>query len=178
MKKPVYNIVLGDSEGVLKMSLVANPAIEENFLAFSEDIKFSVNEEQRIVFGPSLRADYPIYRYDSKRGEYYVVFNKETIDQLYQKFMSDNRTHAVNLEHNTDVTGVYMIQSFIKDADKGIDPKGFESVSNGSWFTAYKVENDKVWESIKSGEFKGFSVEGLFELEEYDELDELINEIL
>lgn len=45
MKKPVYNIVLGDSEGVLKMSLVANPAIEENFLAFSEDIKFSVNEE-------------------------------------------------------------------------------------------------------------------------------------
>ena len=71
-----------------------------------------------------------------------------------------------------------MIQSFIKDADKGIDPKGFESVSNGSWFTAYKVENDKVWESIKSGEFKGFSVEGLFELEEYDELDELINEIL
>lgn len=189
MNLPIYKIQLGDTLGIQKMSLVEWPAVESDFLKFSNDkisLKFSINEDKRIVFGVALRADYPIYRISPGIGEYYVVFEADTIKQLYEKFMIEGKTSQVNLEHTTDTTGVYLIQSFLKDVDNGINPKGFEDIEDGSWFVAYKVENDEVWNRVKSGEFRGFSVEGFFELEKTKEptvselealIDDLINEI-
>jgi hypothetical protein len=185
MKKlPIYNIVLGDCEGISKMSLVEFPAVESNFLAFEEQkpLQFSINEEERIVFGPSLRADFPIYRFNQIMGEFYVVFSKETIKELYEKFMIEQKFNNVNLEHTTDTNGVFLIQSFLKDTEHGIDPKGFEECENGSWFTGYKVLNDEVWEKVKEGTFQGFSVELFSDLEiinePKDEIEELIEELL
>ena len=40
--------------------------------------------------------------------------------------------------------------------------KGFEDAPDGSAFASYFVDNEDVWQKVKSGEFKGFSVEGLF----------------
>jgi hypothetical protein len=40
--------------------------------------------------------------------------------------------------------------------------KGFEDVKEGSWFGSFKVENEEVWNMIKDGKVKGFSVEGIF----------------
>lgn len=181
MAFPIYKIQLGDAEGIQIMSLVEHPAVESNFLAFEEQqpLQFSIDEEERIVFGVALRADFPIYRYD-RRGEYYVVFDKDTIKQLYEKFMIEGRVSEVNLEHSKKTGGVHLIQSFLKDTDNGLNPKGFEEVENGSWFCGYKIENYEVWNRIKSGELKGFSVEGFFQLEENkkDELEELIDELL
>ena len=37
------------------------------------------SEEKRIVTGPAMLADLPIYRYDDIRGEYYVTFDADTI---------------------------------------------------------------------------------------------------
>lgn len=167
-KLPVYNVVLGNAEGIQKMSLVDAPAVESDFLKFAEQhkLQFTIDEEQHIVFGCSLRADFPIYRYSPSVGEFYVVFSKEVIKELYEKFMIEQRFNDVNLNHETDTKGVYMLQSFLKDKDKGINPIGFEDIENGSWFTAYKIENEDVWQSVKSGVFNGFSVEGYFELEE------------
>lgn len=180
---PIFNIVLGDAEGIQVMSLVEYPAVESNFLAFSEqkEMKFSVNEDEHIVFGCALRADYPIYRLD-RRGEYYVVFTKEVIKQLYEKFLTENLMNNVNLNHDKDTTGVYLIQSMIKDTDKGINPIGFEDCADGSWFCAYKVTNEEVWTEIKQGKFNGFSVEVFCDLErhieeEQDLIDEILNEI-
>ena len=182
---PIYNIELGDSEGLTKMSLVATPAIESNFLAFSEqkEFKFSLFEEQRIVFGCALRADFPIYRYSPTMGEYYVNFSKDVIKQLYEKFMIDNNFNNINLNHTIDTNGIHLIQSFIKDTEHGLSPWGFEDVADGSWFCAYKVLNDDVWEKVKSGEYNGFSaelwaeLERKFEKQENPEMD-LIDEIL
>ena len=42
---------------------------------------------------------------------------------------------------------------------------GFEDVCDGSWFGSFYVENPKVWDAIKTGGLKGFSVEGLFDYE-------------
>jgi hypothetical protein len=56
-----------------------------------------------------------------------------------------------------------MFESFIVDSERGIQAmKGFEDAPQGSWFGSFKVENEEVWNKIKSGEFKGFSVEGIF----------------
>jgi hypothetical protein len=180
---PIFNIVLGDAEGIQVMSLVDYPAVESNFLAFSEQhkINFSVNDEEHIVFGVALRADYPIYRFD-RMGEYYVVFTKDVIKQLYEKFLTENLMNNVNLNHDKETKGVYLIQSFLKDTEKGINPVGFEDVADGSWFCAYKVNNEEVWNEIKQGKFNGFSVEVFCNLErtveeEKDLIDEILNEI-
>ena len=182
-KLPIYKISLDNSaDGIAKMSLVEFPAVEQDFLAFTrqESIKFSINEEKRIVFGPAIRADYPIYRVSPTMGEYFTVFTKDVIEELYQKFMIDGLQNQVNLEHSTDTDGVYLIQSFIKDINKGVNPVDFPSVEDGSWFVAYKVINDDVWNKVKQGEFNGFSIEGWFGLEEVkeDELEKLIDDIL
>lgn len=183
-KLPIYRIQLGDAEGIKIMSLVESPAVEIDFLKFAEQtpLQFSIDEEERIVFGCALRADFPIYRISPRIGEYYVVFERETIKQLFEKFLIEGRVSEVNLEHEVKTGGVHLIESFIKDKDKGINPKGFEDIADGSWFTSYKILNDEVWEKVKSGELKGFSVEGFFELEEEkiqkDEIESLIDELL
>ena len=187
-KIPVYDILLGDTEGLTKMSLVEYPAVEENFLAFNKQQKmeFAINEEEHIIFGCALRANYPIYRCDYF-GEYFVNFSTDVIKQLYEKFMIDSKFNNINLNHGEDTSDIYLIQSFLKDSEKGISPVGFEDVENGSWFVAYKILNENVWNKVKSGEFKGFSVEMFCELErkfekqdekpEMDLIDEILNSI-
>lgn len=187
-KLPIYNIVLGEADGIQIMSLVDCPAVEVDFLKFEKEehkLSFSVDEDQHIVFGCALRADYPIYRYSERLGEYYVVFSKETIKQLYEKFMIEGPS-KVNLNHTNMTEGVTLIQSFIKDTEKGISPVGFEDCADGSWFCSYKINNEDVWNGVKNGEFNGFSVEGTFELtpaqfekqEKIGEFDELIDSLL
>lgn len=183
MKLPVYNIVLGGCDGLTKMSLVDYPAVESDFLAFQDKqpMKFVADEEQHIVFGCALRADFPIYRADERYGEYYVVFSKDVIRELYEKFMVEGRGADVNVQHTLDTNGVFLIQSFIKDSAKGINPVGFEDITDGSWFVAYKVLNEDVWNGVKQGKFNGFSVECYVDLQpvnaETDLVDDVLNEL-
>lgn len=192
---PIFKIFIDDSvEGVEKISLVQSPAVESNFLMFDEEhpekaFKFEMDEEEHILFGCAIRADYPIYRRDSERGEYYVVFDKQTIKDINERYAKDGNFNNVNLNHSEDTDGVYMTQMFIKDKENGIDPKNFEDIEDGSLFTAFKVDNEDVWEKAKNGDFKGFSIEGVFRLmempteqqmeaQEVDEFEQLINELI
>jgi len=129
----------------------------------SADLRFAIqDEEQRIVTGPLMIADLPIYRRDDEE-EYYVVFSAEEIKKIVQRFFKKGYQAKVNIEHSKPVDDVYMYESYIIDREKGVmPPKGFEDVSDGSWFGSYKVDNDKIWGEVKAGTFKGFSVEGLF----------------
>jgi len=149
------------------VSLVDKPAIEKNFLAFKEATQnFTVtNEDQRIISGAAMLADTPIYRNDKENGEYYVVFDKENIMKAAQKFFQKGYQSNINLFHDMGEApqGVTVFESFVVDSSRGIRPmKGFDDAKDGSWFISMKVENDKVWERIKSGELKGFSIEGMF----------------
>jgi hypothetical protein len=132
----------------------------------SSDMKFSIQDsEQRIVTGPLMVADLPIYRRDEDE-EYYVSFSAAEIKKIVQRFFKKGYQSKVNIEHSTPVDGVFMFESYIIDREKGImPPKGFEDVSNGSWFGSFKVDNEKIWNEVKAGTFKGFSVEGLFRYE-------------
>lgn len=184
-KLPLYNVVLGGEDGIQVMSLVEHPAVEIDFIALSDakPIALSLDEEKHIVTGCALRADFPIYRRDKDNFEYYVVFTKDVILQLRDKFMRDQKTTMVNLEHQTTVDGCYLISSYIKDASNGINPVQFKDVPDGSWMTSYKIENPDVWNKIKSGEINGFSIEGYINLElqpapYIDELETLVDEIL
>ena len=180
-KIKIYNATLPeDAIGLYTVSLVENPAFETEWLAFSKDkeeidfqrLMFSVmgDEMQRKVMVVICRADYPILR---KKGNelIYVVFSKDVIKEMSQRFLANGFQNSVNIEHkeNSFVEGVEMEQLFIKDVNKGVDPQGFENIEDGSLFAVYKVNNDEVWEGIKSGVWKSVSLEGLFKMVEAEE---------
>ena len=157
-------------DGLQAIALVDSPAIGLNYQAFAPHKFEVINEDKRIVMGAAMIPDLPIYRRD-ERGEYYAIFKKETIKALVQKLFKENKHNNFNEQHNAFkiLDGVYIYQSFITDAELGISaPSGFENVADGTWFIAAKVENDEAWAKVKEeGILKGFSVEGVFDLEPY-----------
>ena len=170
---PIYEALIEDFDsGIYKISLVDAPAVESDFVYFNkqkEQVNFAIeNEEQRMVTGVIMRAEFPIYRVSESIGEYYMKFSKETIKKMVEKMMSDKTFNNINLQHEdgSDVEGVNLVEIFIKDSEKGISPKGFEEIEEGSLFATYKIENDEIWNEIKAGTFKGFSIEALVDLKE------------
>lgn len=165
---PIYNAEILDAEcGIDRISLVNDPAVDAYFVSFSKDKiqqMFTTNEEQKMITGVVMRCDYPIYRNDEHLGEYYINFSADVIKQMAQKLLRDNNQNNVNIEHmfNSDVEGVEMVELFIKDRNKGKTPTGFEDINDGSLFATFKVDNQDIWQQIKNGTFKGYSLEGLF----------------
>jgi len=176
-KLPVIYLTIDDEHdtGLDFISLVDRPAIERNWMAFAKKQKFALNEEKRIVSGICMTADYPIYRKDEDEREYYVVFDADSIRKIAYKFMKEGKTSATNLDHETEVDGVFMFESFLIDDTKPT-PKGFDKAPNGSWFVSYKVDNDDVWAQVKDGTFNGFSVEGVFSESRQMDVDKMIIE--
>ena len=165
---PIYNAEILNTEcGIDRISLVNDPAVDAYFVSFSKDKiqqMFTTNEEQKMITGVVMRCDYPIYRNDEHLGEYYINFSADVIKQMAQKLLRDNNQNNVNIEHmfNSDVEGVEMVELFIKDRNKGKNPTGFEDINDGSLFATFKVDNQDIWQQIKNGTFKGYSLEGLF----------------
>jgi len=170
-KLPIYKALISTAEDMMiTISLVDYPATESDFVAFAKEnqlVKFSVeNEEKRLVRGLVMAANLPIYRVHPNFGEYYIVYEPETIRLMAEKYLKDGFQNNVDLMHDGQlVDGVNMVQFFIKDTANGISPKPFEDYDDGSLFAEFHVENDAVWEQIKNGDFKGFSLEGFFTIE-------------
>ena len=128
-----------------------------------------ISEDEHIISGPLMLADQLIYRDNEKFGEHYVKFSPDTIKDIAIKFAKRKYQNNVNLMHDSKqvVEGVTMFESFLVDKKRGVLPMaGFEDVADGSWFGSFYVENPDVWNQVKSGELRGFSVEGLFDYEE------------
>lgn len=185
---PIYKAVIDDeTSGMYTISLVSEPAVESNFLYFNEQrkpLQFKVdNEEKRIVTGVIMRCNHPIYRIGISGFEYYITFDKATIEKMAEKWLKEGLQGNVNLQHNPDayVDGVLLKEVYFKDVERGINPIGFEDIEDGSLFGTYHILNDAVWESVKNGEFKGFSLEGYFntvEVEQDDKETQLWSDIL
>lgn len=128
-------------------------------------MKFAVqDEEQRKVLAVLCRADFPIYRISPMGYEYYVYFSKETVDALVRRLLVNSFQNEINNEHEDAfrIDGVHLNQVFIKNSEKGINPKGFETVEEGSAFAEYKIESEEVWQAIREGVWTGVSIEGYF----------------
>lgn len=185
MNIPIYDITFNSENPddlFLCNSLVDYPAVEVDFLAFKQQsiedkeklFTFEKDTVEHKIFGVAIRADFPIYRLDSYGREYFVRFSKETIEQLVLKYSKDNNFNVVSLQHDGNlVEGVNLIELFIKDSSKGLNPVGFESIEDGSLFCTYKVENPDVWEKIQSGDIKGFSIEIVADIQPTNESIEL-----
>lgn len=171
MDLPIYLLDINEDEQaqteVNFIALVDKPAIQKNWQMFKEvPARFAVDQEKQIISGALMIADMPIYRKDEEFGEYYAVFNAATIEKIAIKYYQKGFQSNVNLMHDGDmiVEGATMFESWIVNRELGKMPmKGYEDVSDGSWFGSFKVTNDAVWGMVKDGLIKGFSVEGLFQ---------------
>lgn len=165
---PIYKLKVDTfADGVNAIALVEQPAIERNFVKFSAQKKQTLkiqNEERRIVSGPIMLADTPIYRND-ENGEYLITIEKDEILKIVQKFFKQGNQTKTNAEHDPmqPFDGLVLFESFIIDESRGIKaPTGFEDLPEGSWFGSFKVDNDDAWKQIQDGTFLGFSIEGIF----------------
>ena len=167
---PVYRVLVDDeNDGMVRVSLVDDPAVMSDFVSFDAQKRaklFAVeDEEQRLVFGVVARADFPIFRKDDKLGEHYVIFPAATIREMAQKYLTEGRADNVDEMHDQrDVEGVHLVQWFIKDSSKGVAPAGFDDIADGSLFAEYHVTDDAIWQQIKDGTYKGFSMEVFYTL--------------
>ena len=142
--------------------------------------KFAIqSEEKRIISGPIMLANVPIYRFDDIRGEYYVTFPPDTIFSIVKKMARKGLYKAVNTDHTNPVDdGVHMIEMYLINRERGVmPPKGYEDAEDGSAFASYLIDNQEIWTKVKAGEWKGFSVEGMFDMEQQDDIAVAMREI-
>ena len=177
---PVYIAQIDNSEeGILDISLVDYPAVKRDFVLFSQDkMNFSIqSEEKRIISGVVMLADTPIYRKSPTAGEYYIVFTRDIIEMMVEKMSFEGKLNNITLSHNGQlVEGVTLVELFIKDSSKGLNPTYLPDVTEGSLIASYKVENVDIWNQIKAGEFRGFSLSGIFSA--IPSLDQPLDDIL
>jgi hypothetical protein len=160
------------SKGVFAISLVHDPATAEHFIAMAKQDKIvtlaKVDEEKRILMGLVLQPEQLIYRVDENGNEFEMFFSEETIRDFSQNFFQSGFQLNSKLEHDTPIEGVTFTESWLV-----ADPKKDKSAAYGlsypvgSWLVSMKVDNDDIWNNyIKTGELRGFSIDGMVELEE------------
>ena len=164
--KPLLRLTInGEEDGVNIISLVEFPAVERNFIQLSKEVKLSLNEEKRELLGVALIPDFPIYRRD-EQGEYYITFNAESIRKIAIDFYKKLNVNMADVEHTHNLeNGITYFQSMIVDKENGICPTAFKDLPDGTWIVGCKIDNDAVWDAVKSGAIKGFSIDGYFHAE-------------
>lgn len=164
----IIELILDEDQemtGVEAISVVENPAIEEDFIALkSEEIKLAeINKEKRILMGALLVPNKPIYR-RSGDDEYYIYFSKETVAKASQMYLVNGNQNNSTMEHQYHLKGLSLVESWlVEDEVHDKSRKYGMNVPLGTWMGAVKVDNDEVWNDyVKTGKVKGFSIEGYF----------------
>jgi hypothetical protein len=157
--------IKNDKDGVFAISLVESPAIEEDFVALSShEVELKViDEERRILVGFALVPDKKILRIMNGK-KFNIYFSKDTVAKSQELYMAQMNLQQWTLEHKQKTNGVAVIESWIVEDPKNdksnlynLDPKG------GEWVIMTKVYNDQVWQEVKNGKYKGFSIEGMYD---------------
>ena len=151
--------------GIEAISVVENPAIEEDFIALKEHKELrlaEVDKEKRILMGAALIPNKKIYR-RSEDEDYYIFFSEETVKKASELFLMNGNQNNSTLEHKIDLQGMSVVESWIiEDEKKDKSAKYGFNLPIGTWMVSVKVNNDDVWDQVKAGEVKGFSIEGYF----------------
>ena len=165
------------------ISLVTSPAIENNFVFFGKEknnLTFAkVDEEKRMLVSPALIPNKQIFRHDPNTdSDYYVYFSKDTVRKASELYLKHNNHHKATYQHQDRVSGVLTVESWIKEGDSDKSKLYGYDLPNGTWFVKMKIENDELWQKIRSGELKGLSIEGYFtnKFEQMNKKKEFTNE--
>lgn len=170
MAKKIKKYKVGIDSETYAISMVESPAIESDFVALSkeEEVKvFLESEERHMVYGAALIPDKDIYRNNGEQ-EFYISFTKESIEKMSQDFMKNYRQNEVTLDHEEMANDITITESWlVEDPYKDKANALGINVPQGTWMVGMKVNQIDVWERVKSGELKGFSVESMISLEDF-----------
>jgi hypothetical protein len=163
---PVYKIIIPNEEteefGVKVISIVDEPAIEEDFIYLNKTQQFKFDTDKKILLGPLLIPDKKIYRYSEELGEYYIIFEKDTIETIVKKFNKEGNHNNLNFQHNSgELVNGYLTENWIieNDMDKAYYYK-FNNLPIGTWMGKIYIDDQPFWDDVvKTGIVKGFSVE-------------------
>jgi len=151
--------------GIEAISVVENPAIEEDFIALNSNIieLKEADKEKKLLVGALLIPNKPIYR-RSGDDEYYIYFSKDTVVKASQMYLMNGNQSKATLEHEHDINGLTLVESWIVEDEVHDKSRKFGmNVPVGTWMGSVKVNNDEVWNNfVKTGKVKGFSIEGYF----------------
>ena len=157
--------IRSEEDGVFAVSLVENPATDENWVALSQQqIELKVaNEDRRVVVGVALVPEKRIYRKLADK-EFNIFFSKETISKAQELYMKNLNVNNVTSEHEKPVKGASVIESWIVEDSKKDKSNLYKlNAPVGSWVIMMKIYNDEEWQQVKDGSYKGFSIEGMFQ---------------
>jgi hypothetical protein len=151
--------------GIEAISIVENPAIEEDFIALnSQEVQLAeVDKDKQILIGALLIPNKPIYR---RKGddEYYIYFSKDTIRKAAEMYLIKGNQNNSTLEHHHKLQGLSLVESWIVEDEVHDKSRKYNmDLPIGSWVGVVKVNNSEVWNDfVKTGKVKGFSIEGYF----------------
>jgi hypothetical protein len=164
----IVELILDETEeysGIEAISIVENPAIEEDFVALkNQEIKLAeIDSEKRILMGALLIPNKPIYRKNGK-DEYYIYFSNSTVLKASQLFLQRGNQNNSTLEHKDVLDGLSLVESWIIEDEVHDKSRKYDmELPVGTWMGSVKVNNEDVWnEYVKTGKVKGFSIEGYF----------------
>jgi hypothetical protein len=152
--------------GIEAISIVDRPAIEENFIALSQEHKIElaeVDKEKRILMGAALVPNKNIYR-QNEDEEYYIYFSEDTVRKASELFLMRGNQNKSTLEHEAELHGLSVVESWIIEDETHDKSRKYDmDLPIGTWMVSMKVNNDEVWNDyVKTGKVKGFSIEGYF----------------
>ena len=154
-----------EQSGIDAISVVMSPAIESNFIHLSKhEIELKeIDEEKRILMGAALIPNKQIYRKNDKtKDEYYIYFSEATIRKASELFLMNANQNNSTLEHSTKLKGMSVVESWIVEGENDKSKNYGFNFPKGTWVISMKVNNDEIWNKVKLGEVKGFSIEGYF----------------
>lgn len=153
-----------DESGISAVSVVESPAIESDFLALKKhEIELKeVDAEKRILMGAALIPNKQIYRKNDKNEEYYIYFSEETVRKASELFFMNSNQNNATLEHKQKLDGMSVVESWIVEGKNDKSTNYGFNFPKGTWVISMKVNNDEIWNKVKLGEVKGFSIEGYF----------------
>jgi len=172
-----------ETSGIDAVSVVESPAIESDFIYLSKhEIELKeVDAEKRILMGAALIPNKQIYRKNDKNEEYYIYFSEETVRKASELFFMNSNQNNATLEHKQKLDGMSVVESWITEGKNDKSTNYGFNFPKGTWVISMKVNNDEIWNKVKLGEVKGFSIEGYFadkyEMSLINEEDLLITEI-
>jgi len=163
----IVELILDENsvEGIEAISIVENPAIEEDFIALnSQEIHLAeVDKDKQILVGALLVPNKPIYRRKGE-DEYYIYFSKDTIRKAAEMYLIKGNQNNSTLEHHYKLSGLSLVESWIVEDETHDKSRKYDmNVPVGTWMGVVKVNNSEVWNDfVKTGKVKGFSIEGYF----------------
>lgn len=184
-KIPVLELLVSPikgKSGVKTIASVDEPAVMQYATYFNSDgspkpseIKACfVNEEQGIILSPALIPDLIIPRIDPETKQKFAVFmTRETIFTAGMNWMSENRQSLSNEMHQGGEYrgGIKWFAAFFSFENLVPNPTPYENLPFGTWYVMGKITDPELKAKFRKGEYKGISIEGVFDMMETATLD-------